>query len=130
MERTEIKPAGDDDFLGTNLNEESWVPFNENEPVTDTRLPPRPDPTVGILSPEQQQQKQQQEQQEEMMRQQQEEMMRQQQYLSMMPQQPPDKGIMNSIKETPIATIAVVFGIGLALGFMFNNRRPIILNGH
>ena len=56
MERTEIKPAGDDDFLGTNLNEESWVPFNENEPVTDTRLPPRPDPTVGLLSPEQQQQ--------------------------------------------------------------------------
>ena len=129
MERTDIKPAEEDDFLGTNLNEESWVPFNENEPITDTRLPPRAEPTVGMLQPDQQQQQQQQ-QQQEMMRQQEEEMMRQQQYLSMMSQKTPDKGIMNSIKETPIATIAVVFGIGLALGFIFNNRRPIILNGH
>lgn len=129
MERTEIKPAGDDDFLGTNLNEESWVPFNENEePKTETRLPPRPDPTVGLLQQDQQDQQQ---QQEELLRQQQEEMMRQQQYLNMMTQAPPaEKGIMSSIKETPITTIAVVFGIGLALGFMFNNRRPIILNGH
>ena len=127
MERTDIKPVEDDNFLGTNLNEDSWVPFNDNEPTTDTRLPPRPDPTVGLLSPEQ---KQQQQQQEEMMRQQQEEMMRQQQYLSMMPPPTQEKGIMLSIKETPITTIAVVFGIGLALGFIFNNRRPIILNGH
>ena len=125
MERTDIKPADDGDFMGTNLNEDSWVPFNDNEPDTETRLPPRPEPTVGIVPQDQQQQ-----QQEEMMRQQQEEMMRQQQYMNMM--QPPlrqDAGIMTSIKETPITTIAVIFAIGLALGFVFNNRRPIILNG-
>jgi len=126
MERTEIKPispADNEGFMGTNLNEDSWVPFNDKEEIeTETRLPPRPEPTVGVVSPDQHQ--------EEMMRQQQE-MMRQQQYMNMMqPPAPQEHGVMASIKETPVTTIAVIFAIGLALGFIFNNRRPIILNGH
>ena len=117
MERTEIKPLDptEDNLVGTNLNEDTWVPFNDTEPLTETRVPPRPEPSEF--------QQQQQQQQQAPMEQQQ-----YVQYMDVMPTPPTtEPNIMNSIQQTPIATLGVVFGVGLLLGFMFSNRRPIIL---
>ena len=118
MDRTEIKPLdpSEDSFVGTNLNEDTWVPFNDAEPVTETRIPPRPEQSEQRVQerPTEQQQQQQQ--------------YVQYPYMEMMPpQQIQEPTLMNSIQQTPIATLGVIFGVGLMLGFMFSNRRPIIL---
>lgn len=118
MERTEIKPLdpSEDNIMGTNLNEDTWVPFNDAEPVTETRVPPRPDPSNFPANQEQEQQVEQ------------PQYVQYPQYMEMMPPPPTqEQNLMNSIQQTPIATLGVVFGVGLLLGFMFSNRRPIIL---
>ena len=101
-----------DSFQGTNLNENTWVPFND-----ETQVPPRPEPTVGQVTEEPQQIEPQ---------------YVQHPYMEMMPPPSPqeDKGWMAQIQQVPIATAVVLVGMGLLLGFMMtNNRRPIILNG-
>ena len=100
-----------DSFQGNNLNENTWVPFNE-----ETQVPPRPDPTVGQVKEEPQQMAPQ---------------YIQHPYMEMMP--PPhqeDRGWITQIQQVPISTVVVLVGAGLLIGFMMsNNRRPIILNG-
>ena len=113
--RADIKPADDGDFVGTNLNQDSWVPFNDNEPSIETRVPPRPEPTTMVPQESQPQQQVQ---------------YIPQQYYEMPIAPPPNKDIMASLKETPTATLAVIFGIGAILGYMLSNRRPIIVSGH
>ena len=116
--RGDIKPADDGDFMGTNLNQESWVPFNDNEPSTETRVPPRPEAT-SVVQQEPQPQPQQQVQ-----------YIPQQYYEMPMAAPPQHKDIMASLKETPATTLAVMFGIGAIIGYMLSNRRPIIVSGH
>ena len=103
------------DIMGTNLNENTWVPFNDEEPKPETRAPPRPEASP-FPSPI-----------EENVHM--EPQYIQHPYMDMM--QPPiiqDQTIMSSIQQTPIVTLAVVFGVGLMMGVIFSNRRPIILS--
>ena len=93
------------------LNEDTWVPFNDNQTET---------PVKPVEQPVEQQQQQYIAQPEYY----------QQPYMHMLPPSDKEKGIAESIKEVPVATLAVIFGIGLIVGFMFSGRRPIILNGN
>ena len=107
-----IQKDDQDAFQGTNLNDNTWVPFND-----ETQVPPRPNPTIAQAQEEQPQQMAPQ--------------YIQHPYMDMMPppQQQEDKGWMTQIQQVPISTIALIFGMGLLLGFMMTNRRPIILSG-
>ena len=121
MERTEIKPLdpNEDNLVGTNLGDDTWVPFNDQEPPPqhrEERLPPRPEHAEM-----------------QMMQQQQPPPPPPQYYeYQMQPPPPPSKpeqGLMQSIQQTPTTTLGIVFAVGLILGYMFSNRRPIVLGG-
>ena len=100
-----------DAFQGGNLNENTWVPFND-----ETQVPPRPAPTIN--------------QPQEEVPQPVAPQYIQHPYMEMMPPPPQeDKGWVTQIQQIPISTVAIIFGMGLLLGFMMTNRRPIILSG-
>ena len=103
------------DIMGTNLNDNTWVPFNDEEPKPETRVPQRPETSGNPIPIEENIHM--------------EPQYIQHPYMDMM-QPPPiqEQTIMSSIQQTPIVTLAVVFGVGLMLGVVFSNRRPIILN--
>ena len=110
MDNNNVPTDDQDAFQGTNLNENTWVPFND-----ETHVPPRPTPTVNPKEEEPQQMAPQ---------------YIHQPYMEMMPpMQQEDKGWVTQIQQIPISTVAIIFGMGLLLGFMMTNRRPIILSG-
>ena len=94
-----------DAFQGTDLNENTWVPFND-----EAEVPPRPTPANN--------------QPQQMTPQ-----YIQHPYMEMMPPPHEEKGWINQIQQVPISTVAILFGLGLLVGFMMTNRRPIILSG-